>query len=144
MASSFGNWGTGLSSMGGGMGSSGGGMGAGGWGALAGGLLGGLGGYLGGKNKPGPWDVKRANWTLNEGKRLYGGAVMAPMFRMMMFNRLFGGKKGGMMGGLMNLFAQRYNQYNPGGNPWLGGGGYLGAQTRGKTFDKYMKKQAGG
>ncbi|MHA1951417.1 MAG: hypothetical protein ACW987_16325 [Candidatus Thorarchaeota archaeon] len=122
--------------------SGGGGMGAGGWGALAGGLLGGIGGYLGGKNKAGPWDVKRANWTLNEGKRLYGGAVMAPMFRMMMFNRLFG-KKGGMMGGLMNLWAQRYGQYNPGGNPWLGGGGYLGAQTQGKSFNKYMKKQGG-
>ena len=120
-------------------GSSGGGFG-GSWIGPAMTAFGGMMGYLGAKDQAkqqGPWDKKSAKWAMGEAQRLYGGSVMAPMFRMMMFNKMFGGKKGGMfggMGGMQNMWAQRYNQYNPGGNPMLGGGGYLGQTTTPKGF----------
>jgi hypothetical protein len=76
-------------------------------------------------------------WALDEARRLYGGSVMAPMFRAAMYNKsiLKGGNEG--MKGLMDLWAARYGQYNPGGNPYLGGGGYLGETTTPKSYKKY-------
>jgi hypothetical protein len=115
-------------------------MGWGGWGSIIGAALGGLGGYLGGKDaakQKGPWSKKHAMWALDEARRLYGGSVMAPMFRAAMYNKsiLKGGDEG--MKGLMDLWAARYGQYNPGGNPYLGGGGYLGETTTPKSYKKY-------
>ena len=91
--------------------------------------LGGIMGYLGAKDakdQQGPWSKKHAMWAMDEAQRLYSSAVMAPMFQMQQYGKAAGGPS---MEQMMALYNARYQGYNPGGNPVLGGGGYLGENT---------------